>query len=83
MAERMDYYPVTRYIAACQVDMCMWYQEHRSAANAKRDGERHLAEWHAESENQPKREELPEVPKVVDLMAALEASLAAVKRGRT
>lgn len=80
---RMDYYPVTRFIAACQVDMCMWYQEHRTASNAKRDGERHLAEWHGPSTVQAHPEALPEVPKVVDLMKALEDSLAAVKRGRS
>ena len=77
MGERMDFYPVTRHVARCRVEGCTWRQEHIVRDDARRDGERHLAEWHPEEVPQP-----PERPSVVSLMEALEASLAAVKEGR-
>ena len=76
MSDRMDFCPVTRHVARCCVDGCTWRQEHATEDNARRDGLRHLAEWHATPE-------LPEHPKVVDLMEALEASLAAIKAKRS
>lgn len=75
MDERMDVYPVKNFVAACRVDGCGWRQKHVTRTDATLDGEHHLAEWHATEAEEP--------PRIVDLMKALEASLAAVKRGRS
>lgn len=44
MSYRIEH--VTRYVAVCQVDSCMWAQEHRTEEAATKDVERHVTEWH-------------------------------------